>query len=1148
MQQKPSLFNDKRFLPLFIVQFCGCLNDCILKSALIIWVIYKIAADRADLLILFINGIFVLPFVIFAGIAGQVSDKYEKSFLVKIIKLSEIFIVLLGVAGFYYSSLAMLITSVTLMGIHSTFFGTLKFSIIPEHLKKDELLTANGYIESATFIGVLMGTLIGGLYNWQPVLISALMVAISCIGYAASLFVPHSPSYATKIKINPNIFIEGWNILKYSYSKQIIFLAILGISWFWFIGASILSQLPTLTKDTFGADEGVANMFLATFSIGVGVGSLWCSKLLNGQVTTKYVFNAAIGMAILGVDLFFAAKNSAISIEPEERKSILVFLSKAHNWRILLDFFLFSVLGGLYIIPLYALMQSFSSANYRSRLVAANNLMNSLFMIVSALFVSILLTLGCSVPFIILIISLLNFMAAGYIYMFLPEVNILPRVLIKKIFRFLFNKIYDVEIIGIENFYDAGKRVVIISNHISFLDAALLAVYVQDNPTFAINSTVAKEWWMRPLLQLVKAYPVDTNNPMAIKNLIKELKRNKKIAIFPEGRVSTTGRLMKMYAGPVMIAAKGRATILPMTICGPEYTIFSRIPALPIKRFRHKIRITFLKAIDIAEQLKGVDHKNRLKIMSQKLYDLMTVSLCNSSQKEHTIFNKVLAAAKIYGNNYPIIHDSDNNKLTYRALITKSFVLGGALAKDVQAGGCVGLMLPNAAVTCVAFLAIHTKFLVPAMINFTQGSASIISSCKTAQVKYIYTAKKFIQKAGLDDLLQDLSKEFEVIFLEDVASKITVYDKIKGFMLSFLPNLGYDQEIARVISQKPAIVLFTSGTESSPKAVVLSHENILSNITQILSVLDFNHNDRMFNSLPMFHCFGLVASIMSVSEGIKMTLYPSPLHYKIIPEAIYGSGATIMFSTDTFLNGYAKYAHPYDFHSLRYVFAGAEKLKSHTKELWSEKFGIRILEGYGATETSPVLSANARINYKLNTVGKILPNIEYDLLPLEGIDEGGILAVKGPNVMLGYMLPDAPGVIQEPFVESLGRGWYDTGDVVSIDEAGYIKILGRVKRFAKVAGEIVSLLLLEEVAALADPKGMHAAVHVQDAKKGEQIVLFTTSNSLTKESIMLQIRRAKISELYMPKIIIQIEDLPVLATGKINYRKISTLVQMSDVI
>jgi acyl-[acyl-carrier-protein]-phospholipid O-acyltransferase/long-chain-fatty-acid--[acyl-carrier-protein] ligase len=250
-----------------------------------------------------------------------------------------------------------------------------------------------------------------------------------------------------------------------------------------------------------------------------------------------------------------------------------------------------------------------------------------------------------------------------------------------------------------------------------------------------------------------------------------------------------------------------------------------------------------------------------------------------------------------------------------------------------------------------------------------------------------------------------------------------------------------------------------------------------------------------------------------------------------------------MFSTDTFLNGYAKYAHPYDFYSLRYVFAGAEKLKSHTKELWSEKFGIRILEGYGATETAPVLSANVRMSYKLETVGKILPNIEYSLLPVDGIKDGGRLAVKGPNIMLGYMQQDEPGVIQKPFVEGLGSGWYDTGDIVSVDESGYIKILGRAKRFAKIGGEMVSLMLLEEISALADPVGIHAAVYVEDARKGEQIILFTTSKTLNKESVMLELKKAKISELYMPKVIFQLEELPVLATGKINYRKILKLTE-----
>ncbi len=1138
MQNQANLFKDRRFLPLFITQLCNCLSDCILKNALIILIIYKIASEKADLLILLINVIFILPFIILAGFAGQISDKYEKSLLVKIIKFAEIFIVLLGTYGFYHTSIPILLVVVALMGVHSTFFGTLKFSIIPDQLKKEEFLKANGYIESATFIGVLIGNMLGSIYNWHQYFVISLMILISLVGFVSSLFILKSPTYNPKLKINPNIAGECFNIIKYSYSKQTVFLCILGISWFWFIGASILSQIPTLTKNIFGADEGVANLFLATFSIGVGVGSLWCNRLLDNEVTTKYVFNAAIGMAILGIDLFFASKNCAISYEPETLKSVSGFLSKMHNWRVLLDFFLFSVLGGLYIVPLYAVMQSFSSANYRSRIIAANNLMNSIFMIMSAALLSLLIYLGCSTPFIILLISLLNFIVASYIYMFLPEVNILSANLLTRLFRFVFDKFYKVEVEGLENFYNAGKRVVIISNHISYLDAALLAIYIPEKPIFAINRLVAKAWWMIPLLKIVKAHPVDTNNPMAIKNLIKELKRNKKIAIFPEGRISTTGSLMKTYAGPVMIADKGRAVILPVRIQGPECTIFSSVKNLPIKRSLCKVKITILPHINISEDLVDVEHKTRLKKMSERLYEIMSETYCKTSETNQTIFSLMLKAAKIYGYNYQIVEDADNNKLTYRQLIAKSFILGEKLAQENEVNSCVGLMLPNVAANCVSFLAMQSKGLIPTMVNFTSGVNSIISACKTVKVENIYTSRKFVEKANLNSLIDELSTEFNIKFLEDVAQSISIFDKLRGIVNSFMPSVVYNKLLSSVMYDKPAVTLFTSGTENAPKAVVLSHKNISFNISQILSRLDFNVSDKIFNALPMFHCFGLGATITSITQGIKLFLYPSPLHYKIIPEAIYDNSPTIMFSTDTFLNGYAKYAHPYDFHTIRYIFAGAEKLKHHTKELWQEKFGIRILEGYGATETSPVISFNTRLEYKNGTVGKILPGLEYKVIPVEGIETGGKLVVKGDNIMLGYVIKDNPGVIQKPYVEGLGEGWYDTGDIVNIDENQYITILGRAKRFAKIGGEMVSLFLVEEIAGEVDSMAMYAAVSIEDNKKGEQIILFTTSQIITKEKIFAEIKKAKISELYTPKSIVRLAELPVLATGKINYRAI----------
>jgi acyl-[acyl-carrier-protein]-phospholipid O-acyltransferase/long-chain-fatty-acid--[acyl-carrier-protein] ligase len=859
---------------------------------------------------------------------------------------------------------------------------------------------------------------------------------------------------------------------------------------------------------------------------------------LNNEITTKYVFNAIFGMAILGVDLFFASKNVAVTPGINELNNIRFFLSKIYNWRIIIEFFLFSVLGGLYIVPLYAVIQAFSSANHRSRIIAANNLINAIFMCISALFVWILLFLGCSIPFIILTISLLNFLAAGYIYTFLPEVNILSNSLLRRLCKLILDIFYRVDVHGIENLHKAGKRVVIVSNHISYLDAALLALYLPEQPIFAINIIVAKAWWIRPLLKIVKAHPIDTNNPMAIKNLIKELKNNKRIVIFPEGRISDNGKLMKMYAGPVMIADKGRAVILPVKIDGPEYTVFSERKDLPIKRLICKVKITILPCLNISEYLFDEDHKVRLKKMSEKLYEIMSESAAKIRGNNHTIFSSVLEAAKVCGYNYPIMSDADNNVLTYRQIIAKSFILGEQLLKKNKVGSYVGLMMPNACATFVTFLAMQAKGMIPTMVNFTSGVGSIIAACHNVEVKIIYTSRKFVEKAALENLVEELSKEFEICFLEDVASQISLFAKIKGITSSFFPSLIYNDVLNAIMSDHPAVALFTSGTESAPKAVVLSHRNIASNASQVMSRLDFNFSDKMFNALPMFHCFGLGGSIIAVTQGIKLFLYPSPLHYKIIPEVIYMNSPTIMFSTDTFLNGYAKFAHPYDFYSMRYIFSGAERLKSHTKELWQDKFGIRILEGYGATETSPVISVQTRLEYQNDTVGKILPGIEYKLIPVEGIEKGGRLAVRGDNVMLGYIVKDSPGVIKKPFVEGLGEGWYDTGDIVNVDDRGFITILGRAKRFAKIGGEMVSLVLIEEVASDADPEAMYAAVNIDDSKKGEQIILFTTSKLVTKEKVLAEIRKVKISELCMPKSIIYLPELPVLATGKVNYREI----------
>jgi acyl-[acyl-carrier-protein]-phospholipid O-acyltransferase/long-chain-fatty-acid--[acyl-carrier-protein] ligase len=1146
------LLKDRRFLPLFITQLCGCFNDNVLKSALIIMVTYKLAGETpypASLMVLGANAIFILPFLVFAGLAGQIADKFERSTLVKLIKVSEIGIVFLAIYGFNNSSLLILYLSICLMGIHSTFFGPLKYSILPDHLVKDELLGANGFVEAGTFLAILIGTIAGSFYNSASTLCIIIMLASALCGIISSFFVPKSNNANPELKLSSNIFQESIDILKYSYTKKTVFLSILGISWFWFIGAVFLTQIPTLTKEILGADESVATMFLAVFAIGVGFGSFGCNKLFENEITTKYVFITAIGISIFSIDLFFATGISAVSHEPDQLKSAALFLFKnntfwprLHNWRIMFDLFCVSAISGLYVVPLFAVMQYCSPPAYRSRVIAANNLLNAVFMVAATLILSVLITIGFSVPVIILLLSMINILVAAYIYKLLPEAKIIPESIFAWLFKFICDKLYKVEVRGLENLQKAGKRAVIVANHISLIDPVLLGVYLPDRFTFAINVQVSKLWWVRPFLTLSKTYAIEPNNAMAAKALIAEVKKNKKIVIFPEGRISSTGSLMKVYEGPGMIADKADAVILPIRIDGAQYTHFSRMKKLPKMSFFPHVTITIMPPVRL-DAPESMHSRQRRKHIGQKLYDIMSDMMFESSDYKRTFFQSLIDASAFYRPQHAIIQDINNNSATYRQLLTKSFVLGNIIAKNSHEGEYLGIMLPNAVGSVVTFFAMQAFGRVPAMINFTSGSGSIVSACNTARINTIYTSREFIAKAELQELDAKLRENFNVIYLEDLRQNLTFAVKILGLIGGIFPNMYYHRICGNMDDTKPAVVLFTSGTEGQPKAVVLSHRNIQANRCQVAARLDFGIHDVAFNTLPLFHCFGMTGMILMVLQGIRTFLYPSPLHYRIIPEVMYDIGATIMFATDTFLAGYARYAHPYDFYSVRYVFAGAEKLKSETRRLWLEKFGVRIFEGYGATEGSPVIAVNTPMHDKPGSVGRLMPKISYNIQPVEGITEGGMLCIKGPNVMLGYILPSKPGVIVPPRVEMLGNGWYSTGDIVTVDDQGYVEIKGRAKRFAKIAGEMISLTVVEELASYVDCESIHAAVHLLDDKRGEQILLFTTSSHINRETFLSAIRNAAASELHMPKYFIQAPEVPVLATGKINYRLV---VQMAE--
>lgn len=1137
MMQKSQfkLLETRRFLPLFVSQFLGAFNDNTFKNALVILITYRLASlfgSSAQILVTLAAGIFILPFFLFSATAGQLADKYEKSRLIAIVKFAEIILMITAAIGFYLHSVPLLMFVLFALGTQAAFFGPLKYAILPNLLHENELIAGNGLIEAGTFISILFGTILGGvfiLYPFGEYLISFIVVLLAIGGFIASLYIPAGSSDNPSLRINYNIIQETTRLLLYSRERWDIYLAILGISWFWLVGATFLSQFPAYAKDILHAKESIVTLFLTLFSIGLAIGSLLCNRLLKGKVHATYVPLGALGMTIFMIDLCIASAHAAFP--PTTLLTLGGFLSTFSGWRISLDLMLIAVCGGLYTVPLYAILQHRSDKEYRARVIASNNVLNALFMVIAAILTVVLLKIGLSVTQVFLLIAIGNTLLAIYICKLLPD------VLIRGFFHWILMSLYRVNVKGLENYECAGDRVVIIANHTSFIDAILLATFLPDKLTFAVNTTTAKKWWIKLFLRMVDAYSIDPTNPMAIKSLIEFVQQNKRCVIFPEGRLTTTGALMKIYEGPGLIADKSGAKLLPIRIQGAQFTPFSRLKGKLRTRWMPNITLTIFppQTLDVPDELKG---RKRRQQIGLKLYDLMTNVIYASSDYQNTLFATLLDAAAIHGMHHEIMEDIEREPINYKKFILRCFILGDLIAKKTQPNEAVGVLLPNTNSSVITFFALQAFARVPAMLNYSTGAKNIVLACQTAQIRTIYTSKRFVSLAKLSETITALEKTgIEIVYLENLRASVGFFTKLKGMLRAQMPRIAY-RFISRKKALQPfinldanAVILFTSGSEGTPKGVVLSHRNIQANCAQLKACIDFTANDIVFNALPIFHSFGLTGgTLLPVLAGVKIFFYPSPLHYRIIPELAYDTNATILFGTDTFLANYAKYAHPYDFYSIRYVFAGAEKLRDETRTMWSQKFGIRIFEGYGATETAPVLAANTPLQHKVGTVGRMMPGIHYKLNPVPGIAEGGVLVVAGANIMKGYLLAQQPGVIIPP-----PHGWYDTGDIVTVDDAGFITIQGRMKRFAKIAGEMVSLTMVEQYIYKLWPDFQHAVMNLPDHKKGEQLVLVTTNPHATREAIVSYAKAQHIGEIAIPKRLIIIDTMPLLGTGKTDY-------------
>jgi acyl-[acyl-carrier-protein]-phospholipid O-acyltransferase / long-chain-fatty-acid--[acyl-carrier-protein] ligase len=1121
-----SLMTTRRFLPLFLCQFFAAFGDNFLKTALVFVILFVVSGANSEALITLAGATLIAPFFFLSGLGGELADRYDKAWVAQRIKLTEIGVAIIAVTGFAFHSLILLFVAVFLFGTLASLFGPIKYGILPDHLAREELPAGNALIEGGTFLAILIGTITAGIAangNSNPIHFAWLMILTALASWVASRYIPSTGEGAPELAIDRNVLKSTGSLIKLLRADSRLWWGAIVVSWFWLVGALVLSLLPPLVTASIGGTEALITVFLTIFSVAVAIGSGLAAWLAAGRIVILPTLLAAVLLGLFSLDLGWTA--SALVAGPNPI-GIGEFFASTHGIHIAVDLAGLAIAGGLFVVPTFAAVQAWAGADRRARVIAAVNVLNAAFMVVGALLQALLQKLGFGVPFLFALLGVANLAAAVAIG------RTMPANWVNDFLSIVFRAFYRLEVKGLENIAKAGDNAIIALNHVSFLDPPLAMAILPKRPVFAIDVAMSQNWWIKPFLKFARTMALDPLRPMAMRSLINAVRDGDMMVIFPEGRITVTGSLMKIYDGVALMADKSEAMVVPVRIEGPEATIFSRLRRSQVRRRRFpKIKVTILEPLrlKVDPEVKG---RRRRQLAGTALYSIMSDMIFRTTSTDRTVIQALIDAAKANGSSWPAIEDPVSGSMTYKRLLTAVAVLGAKLMPLALEGRSLGVMLPTSNGAVVTLFAVMSAGRVPAMINFTAGAANILSACRAANLDTIVTSRAFVEKGRLDHLVEQLSKQLHIVYLEDIRPKISLLDKVRGALHWSKP----------LVPRQPddwAVIMFTSGSEGLPKGVVLSHRNMLSNVAQAAARIDFGREDKLFNVLPVFHSFGLTAgTVLPLVSGVPTYLYPSPLHYRTVPELVYGVCATVLFGTDTFLNGYARVANPYDFRSLRYVLAGAEPVKESTRQIYLEKFGLRILEGYGVTETSPVMALNTPMFNKFGTVGRLLPGMTAKLEKVDGVEEGGRLFVKGPNVMLGYVHADRPGVLEPP-----PDGWHDTGDIVTIDEQGFVTIKGRAKRFAKIGGEMISLAAVEMLAAELWPENMSAVAAVPDARKGERLILVTDKHAATRSEFMAYARAKHASELMFPSEVVVLDKLPLLGSGKVDNLAITKFVR-----
>jgi len=1122
--------------PFLWTQFLGAFNDNLFKIIVSMMVV-RAASNPAGALIVFgttvtpglglslAGAVFILPFLLFSGYAGGLADIYSKRTVLIVTKSLEIVTALLALAALVFGRLDLTLLVLFLFALQATFFSPAKYAVLPEFLPDRDLSRANGLLEMSTFVAIVAGTALGGyvfgVWGDRPWLIGAAVVVIAVVGSATSFGIPRVAPAVPGGRINRNPWGEISAGLSRLMCDRVLRLTVVGISYFWFLGSLLQMTTVLFGADVLRLDDRWVGVLGAFAAVGIGVGSIAAGRLSGDKVELGLAPVGSIGMGVFAIFL---------------SRSTASFGWAAFNMTMVGYF------AGLFAVPLNALLQQRAESQEKGRLIATNNFLNmaGVLLASAALWVSTDV-LKLTPDRIFLAFGVLTLLSSVYVLSLVPEFAIRFTVWL------LTHTVYRIRIEGADHVPNRGPALVI-CNHISFVDPLLVGACVQRFIRFVVYKPYYEHPALHWLMKLMHAIPASAGSRREIVTSIEQaraaLQQGHVVCIFAEGAVSRTGNMLPFKRGFERIVDGLDVPIVPVYLDRVWGSVFS----FKGGRFfwKRPVKLPYPVTVAFGRPLPSSTKAHEARLALMELGSEM--ALQRHAPHETLAFHFVRSARRRFF--AFAMADSSGRSLTAGRALVASLLLARWLRVQAKDQANVGVLLPASVGGALANIATLLAGKVPVNVNFTAGTEAMAHAIGRCEISTVISSRVFVAKASIAPMPG-------MVYLEDILPRVMRPVPMVGMFIAalLLPTrvLLRMAGSAGVTADDTATVIFSSGSTGTPKGVMLSHRNILANLDGVEQILELSRKDVMIGILPFFHSFGFTGTLwLPLVSGFGVVYHPNPMDAKTIGELAEKYHATFFISTPTFCSSYIRKIRPEQFHSLRYAVVGAEKLREPIAKAFKEKFGVDLLEGYGCTELSPVVSANIpnvndrgerQTGTKAGSVGHPLPGVVVKVVDLE-TGEGpmfnteGLLLVKGPNRMQGYLGDDARTR------EALRGDWYVTGDIAIVDEDGFIHITDRVSRFSKIAGEMVPHGKIEEVITTFLTETHAAAVtSVPDESKGERLVAFYTDPSLTPQALWERLCATELPKLWIPKRedLRLVDAIPTLGTGKVDLRGVRQL-------